>query len=163
MKKFLSVLLVVALVLSVSVTAFADGSPVKNVTSEDLPAAAGEISRIVDAGAPAENKSGDALPAGAVSMVSNGNFSDEQKEAADKAIADATDAGYLPIAVFAFEVEEEYQDEFNAKIYRIHLEDDEVVFVDGVKFEPKDLKALGNNWYELVLSAPAVIVIAKAK
>lgn len=140
MKKLLAFVLAFTLVLSMSAVAFAAGSPTGG---------GGDSSYFAPPPAPAPNapkaqfKGGKIVP----------NAGDEQKAAIDKAIAEVTELGYLPVEAFFVEKDADAADEAS-------LADGDVVFVfdtDGnyTQFDAKD--------FELSVSGDCVVVIAKEK
>ena len=146
MKKLLAIILTLALALSFGTTAFADGSPVKEVTTTDLPA---ETEAVKEATA-----TGDA------EIVSIDKMTEEQKESMDKALKEVTKDGSLPTDALAVESAEE-------TTVTIALDDNALVYVvypDGtvVKLLAKDLVKAADGRYQIPVDGSCSIVIAKA-
>ena len=163
MKKAVSLVLVMLMMLSMSVTAFAAGSPVKQPSAADFgspwPVSA---PRFAPLGKPID-KDDKELPDAAAKVLSTGKLTEDQKKQFDKDIKTATDAGNVPVASFFFAVAEEYASVFKSRTYKVTVKAGEVLYVNGEIVDLSTLKSLGNDQYELVLTGPSTVVIAKAK
>lgn len=146
MKKLLAIILTLALALSFGATAFADGSPVKEVKTADLPAESEAVKG--------------AVATGNAKIIPVENMTAEQKESMDKALAEAIEDGSLPVDGLAVESTEE-------TTVTIALDANEVVYVvypDGtvVKLLAKDLNKAADGRYQISVDGSCSIVIAKA-
>ena len=146
MKKLLAIILTLALALSFGATAFADGSPVKDVKTADLPAESEAVKG--------------AVATGNAKIIPVENMTAEQKESMDKALAEAIEDGSLPVDGLAVESTEE-------TTVTIALDANEVVYVvypDGtvVKLLAKDLNKVVDGRYQISVDGSCSIVIAKA-
>ena len=146
MKKLLAIILTLALALSFGATAFADGSPVKEVKTADLPAESEAVKG--------------AAATGNAKIIPVENMTAEQKESMDKALAEAIEDGSLPVDGLAVESTEE-------TTVTIALDENEVVYVvypDGtvVKLLAKDLNKVVDGRYQISVDGSCSIVIAKA-
>ena len=146
MKKLLAIILTLALALSFGATAFADGSPVKEVKTADLPAESEAVK--------------DAVATGDAEIISIKNMTAEQKESMDKALEEVTKDGSLPTDALAVESAEE-------TTVTIALDENAVVYVvypDGtvVKLLAKDLNKAADGRYQIPVDGSCSIVIAKA-
>ena len=146
MKKLLAIILTLALALSFGATAFADGSPVKDVKTADLPAESEAVKG--------------AVATGNAKIIPVENMTAEQKESMDKALAEAIEDGSLPVDGLAVESTEE-------TTVTIALDANEVVYVvypDGtvVKLLAKDLNKAADGRYQISVDGSCSIVIAKA-
>lgn len=146
MKKLLAIILTLALALSFGATAFADGSPVKEVKTADLPAESEAVKG--------------AAATGNAKIIPVENMTAEQKESMDKALAEAIEDGSLPVDGLAVESTEE-------TTVTIALDANEVVYVvypDGtvVKLLAKDLNKAADGRYQISVDGSCSIVIAKA-
>lgn len=163
MKKAVSLVLVMLMMLSMSVTAFAAGSPVKQPSAADFgspwPVSA---PRFAPLGKPID-KDDNELPDAAAKVIPTGKLTEDQKKELDGAIKTATDAGNVPVASYYFGVAEEYASVFKSRTYKVMVRADEVLYVNGKTVDVSTLKSLGNDQYELVLTGPSTVVIAKAK
>lgn len=151
MKKLLAIVLALTLVLSLSVTAWAEPSPERGgSSSDDLPAQSEEVAGAVVA---AEGEEAEA------EIIANKDLTEEQLAAVEKAI-DAVEAeDYAPVDTFYVESE-------GPATVVINLADDAVVFVvypddTIVKFELEDLVEVSEGRYEIPVDGTCVIVIAK--
>ena len=160
MKKLLAIVLLLVLVLSLSAVAFADGSPVKEVTPGDLPGESDAVKKATVA-----NKWGDAK------IVAIKDMNEAQKEALDKALEKLTEKNKteaekaMPVDAFAVE-------SIDAATVTIELEESAVVYIfysDGtiVKLYVKDLtKAPDGRYlipgcYLIPVDCSCTIIIAK--
>ena len=146
MKKLLAIILTLALALSFGATAFADGSPVKEVKTADLPAESEAVKG--------------AVATGNAKIIPVENMTAEQKESMDKALAEVIEDGSLPVDGLAVESTEE-------TTVTIALDANEVVYVvypDGtvVKLLAKDLNKAADGRYQISVDGSCSIVIAKA-
>ena len=146
MKKLLAIILALALALSFGAAAFADGSPVKEVTTTDLPAETEEVK--------------EATATGDAEIVSVEKMTTAQKESMDKALEEVTKDGSLPTDALAVESAEE-------TTVTIALDDNALVYVvypDGtvVKLLAKDLVKAADGRYQIPVDGSCSIVIAKA-
>lgn len=143
MKKLLSFALAFTLVLSLSVAAYAAGSPTKIPTVEDLPT---EVAASV-------------VPTVGARIIPNADLSEDQKDIVDKALAEVTEEGYLPVNSFYVEAD------CKATIV-IPLDEGTVVFLiyrddSIVKIPVEDLVARSDGDYEIPVSGSCIVVIAK--
>ena len=146
MKKLLAIILTLALALSFGATAFADGSPVKEVKTADLPAESEAVKG--------------AAATGNAKIIPIENLTAEQKESMDKALAEAIEDGSLPVDGLAVESTEK-------TTVTIALDANEVVYVvypDGtvVKLLAKDLNKVADGRYQISVDGSCNIVIARA-
>ena len=149
MKKLLAITLAFVLVLSLGTVAFAAGSPVKTVSTTDLP----EESDMVKEAAASEG----------AEVVSLKTMSAAEKAEANKAINAVVKEGAMPVDVFAVNAENEAtvaikldeEDVENIVIY--------VFFPDGkvVKLLAKDLVVREDGTYEIPVEGFSYVVIAK--
>ncbi len=148
MKKLLAITLAFVLVLSLGVAAYAAGSPVKTVSTTDLP----EESDTVKEAAASEG----------AEVVSLKTMTAAEKAEANKAINAVVDEGAMPVDVFAVNAEDEATvaialDEEglgNVVIY--------VFFADGkfVKYYASDLVVREDGTYEIPVKGYSYVVIA---
>lgn len=149
MKKLLALTLALVIVLSLSFAAFADGSPVKRVTSSDLP---GTTSAAATPGKK------DAT----ITVIPNADLNDEQKAVVDKALETVQGEGYLPSDSFMVIADGE-------GYIIVEAPEDAVIFVvydNGYvqKTPVKDLEAVGNSRYKVPVSAGvSSVIVALAK
>ncbi len=149
MKKLLALTLALVIVLSLSFAAFADGSPVKYVTSSDLP---GTTSAAATPGKK------DAT----ITVIPNADLNDEQKAVVDKALETVQGEGYLPSDSFMVIADGE-------GYIIVEAPEDAVIFVvydNGYvqKTPVKDLEAVGNSRYKVPVSAGvSSVIVALAK
>lgn len=154
MKKLLAIVLALALMMSLSVVAFAEEaskvpSPGKIVvTSDDLPGTTEAVPFV-----PEEDK---------IVIIPNGELNEDQKKAVDEAIAKVEEEGLLPIDSFMVIAEE------NGFIIVEAPEDAIIYFVydnDHVQKTPvKDLEAVGNGRYKVPVDAGvSSVIVAIAK
>jgi len=150
MKKLLAFTLALVLMLSLSVVAFAGGSPVKKkVTSSDLP---GTTSAAATPGKK------DAT----ITVIPNADLNDEQKAVVDKALETVQGEGYLPSDSFMVIADGE-------GYIVVEAPEDAVIFVvydNGYvqKTPVKDLEAVGNSRYKVPVSAGvSSVIVALAK
>ena len=149
MKKLLALTLALVIVLSLSFAAFADGSPVKRVTSSDLP---GTTSAAATPGKK------DAT----ITVIPNADLNDEQKAVVDKALETVQGEGYLPSDSFMVIADGE-------GYIVVEAPEDAVIFVvydNGYvqKTAVKDLEAVGNSRYNVPVSAGvSSVIVALAK
>ena len=146
MKKLLAIILTLALALSFGATAFADGSPVKEVKTADLPAESEAVKG--------------AVATGNAKIIPIKNMTAEQKESMDKALVKVAEDGSLPVDGLAVESTEK-------TTVTIALDANEVVYVvypDGtvVKLLAKDLNKVADGRYQISVDGSCNIVIAKA-
>lgn len=153
MKKLLAFTLALVLMLSLSVVAFAGGSPVKKkVTSSDLPSS----------GTPVTSSSSSAKKDAEVTVIPNAELSAEQKAVVDKALEAVQADGFLPVDSFmvvaagdGYVIVEATED---ATVF--------VVYENGSiqKTPVKDLEAVGNSRYKVPVSAGvSSVIVAVAK
>ena len=161
MKKILAFALVLVLMMSLSVTAFAASSPSKTPSADDFSALwFAPAPRFAPAGKPID-KDDNKLPDAAAKVLSK--LTEDQKKELDDAIKTATDAGNVVVASYYFGVDEEYASVFKSRTYNVVVKAGEALYVNGKVVDLSTLKSLGNDKYELVLTGPRTIVIAKAK
>ena len=158
MKRLLAIVLVLALIFSIGVTAYAAEeekkvpSPKKHISIDDLP---GASDTVTDAGVtPATEKS-------EANVVPNANMSDAQKSALEKLLAAVTEAGYLPADSF-FVVAD------GNAVVTIALDEDAVVFIgdeEGNIAKQISVKELdtSDGKSEIPVSGSCPVVIAKEK
>ena len=149
MKKLLALTLALVIVLSLSFAAFADGSPVKHVTSSDLP------STTSAAATPGKKDA-------TITVIPNADLNDEQKAVVDKALETVQGEGYLPSDSFMVIADGE-------GYIVVEAPEDAVIFVvydNGYvqKTPVKDLEAVGNSRYKVPVSAGvSSVIVALAK
>jgi len=154
MKKLLAFTLALVLMLSLSVVAFAGGSPVKKeVTSSDLPSSGTPVT---------SSSSSSAKKDAEVTVIPNAELSAEQKAVVDKALEAVQADGFLPVDSFmvvaagdGYVIVEATED---ATVF--------VVYENGSiqKTPVKDLEAVGNSRYKVPVSAGvSSVIVAVAK
>ena len=160
MKQLLAITLALVLVLSLGAAAFADGSPTKDVTTDDLPAesvavkeATVEIPDESDAVKEASVLSGKAVIVPIKSMTA------AQKTETNKAIEAVLKEGDMPIDAFAVDTDE-------AATVAIKLDKTVVVYVfypDGkvIKYYASELVLREDGTYEIPVEGYSYIIIAE--
>ena len=159
MKKLLAITLALVLVLSLGAAAFADGSPTKDVTTDDLPA---ESVAVKEAAVKVPNESEAVKDAEVVSgkavIIPIKDMTAAQKAETNKAISAVVKEGALPVDAFAVDTEGE-------ATVAIELGENVVVYVfypDGkvVKYAAKDLTVREDGTYEIPVEGYSYIIIA---
>ena len=160
MKKLLAITLALVLVLSLGAAAFADGSPTKDVTTDDLP---GESVPVKEAAIKVPDESEAVKDAAVVSgkavIIPIKDMTAAQKAETNKAISEAVKEGALPVDAFVVDAED-------AVTVAIELGENVVVYVfypDGkvVKFLAKDLVVRDDGTYEIPVEGYSYVIIAK--
>lgn len=159
MKKLLAFVLVMTIVLSLGIAAYAapspsriviEGSITREVTSYDLPA---RTQRYI--------KGEDGKK---ITIAANGDLTDEQRAVLDEALATVTGEGFLPVDSYVIVVDEDGQAYVIVELY-----EGEVLFVvygkdNFTKFTPDDLEKVGERLYKVpVAPGVASFIFAKEK
>ncbi len=152
MKKFLAIVLSLVMVLSVSAVAFADGSPVTEVTVDSLEEESEAVSEAT-VESTSDSVTGKVVPIAAMT--------EEQKEDVNDAIATVTADGGTVTDAFAVEVEGEGE----VTVW-VEVAEDGTVYVvmpDGtvVKLDPSKLTKNDKGQVGVTVSKSSVVVIAK--
>ena len=148
MKKLLAITLAFVLVLSLGVAAYAAGSPVKTVSTTDLPEESDTVK--------------EAVASEGAEVVSLKTMSAAEKAEANKAINAVVKEGAMPVDVFAVDAEDEATvaialDEEGLGKVVIY-----VFFADGkfVKYYASDLVVREDGTYEVPVKGYSTVVIA---
>ena len=160
MKKLLAITLALVLVLSLGAAAFADGSPTKDVTTDDLPA---ESVAVKEAAVKVPDESEAVKDAAVVSgkavIIPIKDMTAAQKAETNKAITAVVKEGALPIDAFAVDTDE-------AATVAIKLDKTVVVYVfypDGkvIKYYASELVLREDGTYEIPVEGYSYIIIAE--
>ena len=161
MKKLLAFVLVMTIILSLSVVAYAAPSPNKHIDSGSSSGSSGTAVSSVDLPArTSRSVSGDDK----ANVIANEKLSAEQRATVDEAISVVTGDGALPVESFLVLVDGEGQG-----FVIVELNDGEVVYVvygkdNFSKFGPSDLESAGGNLYKVPVNPDvATLIIAKEK